>query len=259
MRKCAVRVAYACSKIGLFKWAEECLKEVQLGFPHDKKNHPEFAAFLQKKTEIILDKLEINMIKWPSDDKTIQQIMSRAKVDLLTAEEILKTSPGCNDRQHSVLQKEQARLNIVLGNYEDAYQQICLALEKTRHLSQKIPNSAHYLKAEFSLVRSDVEGKLSLMHGQRESLKTAETVYRNAFGNNHPMLSLTLQKLSATYFDLGCQKEADKCLEESEQICSVLRKDLQEQLNCCTSEFLVNYNLGTHPILKRQERNQGAW
>lgn len=225
--------------------------------------HPEFASFLQKKTEITLDSFET---KCPLDEKSIQEIMSKAQHDLLKAERILVKSLGCNHQQYAVLKKEQARVNIIMGNYKAAYKEICSALKKIPHVCHQKPKNEHYLKAEFSLIRSDVERKLDLTSGQRESLKTAESIYRNAFGDNHPMLAFTLQKLSARYFDLGSQKEADKYFEESEKICAVLKRDLQEQLKYCFSDFLIQYNLDNHPILRRQQRltrqlrrNQGAW
>ena len=213
--------------------------------------HPEFASFLQKKTEITLDSFEI---KCPLDEESIQEITSKAHRDLLKAEQILEKSLGCNHQQYAVIKKEQARVNILMGNYQAAYKEICSALQKVPHVFHQEPKNGHYLKAEFSLTRSEVESKLELTNGQKESLKTAESIYRNAFGDNHPMLVFTLQKLCARYVDLGNRKEADKYFEATEKMCAVLKTDLQEQLNYCSSDFLIEYNLDNHPILRHQQQ-----
>ena len=263
VRKCAVRVAHACSKIGHFKKAREYLKEVELGFPKEKLDHPEFASFLQRKTEITLDSFEIS---WPLDEERVQQIKAEAQSDLLRAEEILDKSLGCNHQQYAVVKKEKARLNIHMGHYQVAYDEICSALNIILNHCNQRRQVGHYLKAEFSLIRSDAEGKLALNSGQKESLKTAKDIYRNALGNNHPMVAFTLQKLCIRYLELECLKDADKYFEESENICQILRKDLQSQLDSSNSDFLVEYKLDSHPILKGQQRlltritrNHGAW
>ena len=263
MRKCAVRVAYACSKIGFFDKAKECLMVVELGFPDDKKNHPEYAVFLRKKTEIDLDSFEI---KWPSNEEGVEKIKLTTQSDLLRAEEIMKTSLGCENQQYALIKKEQARLNIIMGNYQIAYNQICDALKIIRKACYRKQGIGHYLTADFLLIRSDAEGKLRLNDPQKESLKKAEDIYRNVFGNNHPMVALTLQKLYIWYQDRGNRKEAQRYLEGSKEICQILEKDLQEQLDRSTCDFLVKYKLEKHPILKRQQQitkkitsTLGAW
>ena len=210
-----------------------------------------------------MDSLEVN---WPLDEESIQKITSAAKFDLLKAEEILKISLGCNSQQYALIKKEQARLNIIMGNYESAYKEIRTALDEIVNICLRRPESGHHLKAEFSLVRGDAEGKLELMSGQKESLTTAESIYRNCFGDNHPMVASTLQKLCVRYLEVKNLKEASKYLEESGNICAVLKRGLQEQLASCNSDFLIKYNLDAHPILKRQlqlEKKirppQGAW
>ena len=263
MRKCAVRVAYAYSKIGFFDKAKERLMEVELGFPDDKKNHPEFAAFLRTKTEIDLDSFEI---KWPSNEEGFEKIKLTTQSDLLRAEEIIKTSLGSENQQYALIKKEQARLNIIMGNYQIAYNQICDALNIIRKACYQRQGIGHYLTAEFLLIRSDAEGKLRLNDPQKESLKNAEEMYWNVFGDNHPMVALTLQKLYMMYQDRGNTKEAQRYLEGSKEICQLLEQDLQEQLDRSTCDFLVKYKLEKHPILKRQQQltkkitsTLGAW
>lgn len=117
IRKCTVRFGCACSKLGLFEEAVEYLMEVELGFPAEKRSSPEFAAFLRKKTEITLDSFEFN---WPLDEAAVQGIFSKAKADLITAEEIVCNSLGCKHRQFALTKKERARLNILMGNHKDA-------------------------------------------------------------------------------------------------------------------------------------------
>ena len=259
MRKCAVRVAYACSKIGFFDKAKECVMEGELGFPDDKKNHPEFAAFLRKKTEIHLDSFEI---KWPSNEEGVEKIKS----DLLRAEEIMKTSLGCENQQYALIKKEQARLNIIMGDYNTAYGQIGGALDIIRKACYQKQDIGHNLTADVLLIRSDAGGKLRMNDLQKESLKKAEKIYRKVFGNNHPMVALTLQKLCIMYQGRGNKNEAQRYLEESEEICEILEKDLQEQLDKSKCDFLVKYKLEKHPILKRQQQitkkitsTLGAW
>lgn len=256
IRKCAVRVAHACSKIGLFDKAKEYLREVEFGFPEEKISHPEFAAFLRKKTEITLDSFEFN---WPSDEQNVQEILSNANTDLLRAEEIVLHSLGSKHQQLAVTKKEKARLNILMGNNRIAYDEIRSALSI-------IPNVCHYLKGDFSLIRGDAEKNLSLITAQKMSLETGENTYRKAFGDNHPMVAFALQKQCILYIDLKCVQNAYKYFDASEQACEILKRNLREQLDSCNTDFLSNYNIDKHPILKRQEslakrimRNQGAW
>ena len=253
-----MRVAYACSKMGLFDAAKEYLREVELCFPKEKVTHPEFAAFLRKKTEITLDSFE--SVRWPSDELNVQKILSKADTDLVRAEEILSKSLGRNHRKFAVTKKEIARLKILMGFHEIALKEICSALKVLS------PNVSHYLKADFSLIRSDAEKKLGLNMAQELSLKKAETIYRQTFGDNHPMVVFTLQKLCTSYLDLENPQKAHEYFKASEKACEVLKTNLKEQLDSCQSNFLKNYNINTHPIVKRQQllakrvmRNQGAW
>ena len=252
-----MRVAYTCSKIGLFDVAKEYLREVQLSFPKEKVTHPEFAAFLRKETEITLDRFELS---WPLDDQNVQEILSKADTDLVRAEEILSNSLGRNHRQFAVTKKEIARLKILMGSNEDALKEISSALKVLS------PNVSRHLKADFLLIRSDAEKKLGLNMAQELSLKEAETIYRQTFGANHPMVVFTLQKLCTRYLDLEDSQKAYEYFKASEKACEVLKTNLREQLHGYHSDFLKNYNINTHPIVKRQQllakritRNQGAW
>ncbi|KAL9972982.1 hypothetical protein ACROYT_G019383 [Oculina patagonica] len=96
VRKCQVRVAYACSKIG----------------------------FLTKQKNISWS-FEFN---WPSDENKVREILSKANTDLIRAEEIVSNSLGCKHQQFSVTKKERARLKSLMDNNKDAYDDICLAL-----------------------------------------------------------------------------------------------------------------------------------
>ena len=249
-----MRLAYSCSKIGLFDMAEQYLREVELCFPKGKKIHPEFAAFLRKKTEVTLDRFEVS---WPLDDQNVQKILSKADTDLVRAEEILSNSLGRNHRQFAVTKKEIARLKILMGFNEIALKEIIKVL---------IPNVSRHLKADFLLIRSDAEKKLGLTIAQDLSLKEAEAIYRQTFGDNHPMVVFTLQKLCTAYLDLENPQKAYEYFKASEKACEVLKTNLREQLDSCQSDFLKNYNISTHPILncqrlldRRFTRNQGAW
>lgn len=230
--------------------------EVELGFPQEKMAHPEFAALLRKKTEIILDSFEF---KWPLDEKKVQEMLSKAKADLIKADQIVSNSLGCKHQQFAVTKKERARLNILMGNHKIAYDEILLALNV-------IPNVCHHLKAEFSLIRSDAEKKVGLNTAQKESLETAENIYRDNFGDNHPMVAFTLQKLCTLNLDLDHLQNAYKYFEASEQACETLKTNLTEQRDSSNIDFLKNYSVDAHPIVKRQQviekrirRNQGAW
>ena len=250
-----MRVAYACSKIGLFDVADQYLKEVEFSFPENKKAHPEFAAFLRKNTEIALDSFEL------SDDQNVpREILSKAETDLIRAEEILSNSLERNHRQFAVTKKEIARLKILMGLNENALKEISSALKVLS------PNVSRHLKADFSLIRSDAEKELGLNMAQEWSLNEAETIYRETFGANHPMVLFTLQKLCTRYLDLEDRKKAYEYFEASEKACEVLKTNLREQLDSCHGDFLKNYNIYTHPIVKRQQllakritHNQGVW
>ena len=251
-------VAYACSKIGLFDIAEQYFSRVEICFPPKKETHPEFATFLRKKTEVVLDSLELN---WPLDDQTVQKILSQADTDLARAEEILSNSLGRDHRQFALTKKEIARLKILMGFNE-------IALKEMEVL---IPNASHHLNADFLLVRNDAEKNLGLnMTAQDQSLKQAEAIYRQTFGDNHPMVVFTLQKLCTAYLvnpKLANTIKAYEYFKASEEACQELRTNLREQLDSCQNDFLGNYNINTHPIVERQQllnkrftaRNQGAW
>ena len=250
-------VAYACSKIGLFDMALEYLRRVEICFPKEKETHPEFAVFLRKKTEVTLDSLELS---WPLDDQKVQKrILSEADTDLVRAKEILSNSLGRNHRQFALTKKEIARLKILMGSNE-------IALKEMEVL---IPNVSHHLNADFSLIRSDAEKNLGLNMAQDQSLKEAEAIYRQNFGDNHPMVVFTLQKLGTAYLEnpkLENPQKAYEYFKASEEACEVLKTNLREEIDSCQSDFLKNYNINAHPFVKRQQllnkrftRNQGAW
>lgn len=248
-----MRVAYASSKIGLFEKAKEYLREVELGFPQEKLKHPEYAALLRKKTEVTLDSFEFN---WPGDENNVQEILSKANSDLIRAEKIISNSLGTKHQQFAEIKKEQARLNILMGNYDDACREINLA----------IPNVPHHLKAEFFLVKSDAEKKLGLTTAQKESLERAEKIFRKTFGADHPMLAFTLQKLCTANLDLEKIQNALEYFEISGRACERVERNLKKQRDSCATDFLKSYNTDVHPIVKRQtlldqriRRNQGAW
>ena len=250
-----MRVAYACSKIGLFDIAMEFLRKVEVCFP--KVTHPEFAEVLRKQTEVTLDSFEGS---WPKDDHTVQKKLSKANTDLVRAEEILSNSLGRNHRQFALTKKEMARLKILMGDCTDAE----IALKEIQKVL--IPNVSHHLNADFSLIRSDAEKKLGLNKLQVLSLKEAEAIYRENFGDNHPMVVFTLQKLCTSYLDLEDRNKAYEYFKASEQACEVLKTNLREQLGSCHSDFLKNYSINAHPVVKHQQlldkrimRNQGAW
>ena len=236
--------------------AKEYLREVELCFPKEKETHPEFAAFLRKKTEVTLDSFEVS---WPLDDQNVQKILSKANTDLVRAEEILSNSLGRNHRQFAVTKKEIARLKNLMGFNKIALNEILKVL---------FPNVSRHLKADFLLIRSDAEKNLGLYMAQYQSLKEAEAIYRQNFGDNHPMVVFTLQKLCTAYLESPKIENPQKAYEyfkASEEACEVLKTNLREQLDSCQSDFLKNYNINTHPIVKRQQllnkrftRNQDA-
>ena len=257
--------------------AEEYLKEVELGFPmgQEIRSHPEFAALLRKKTEITLDSFEFN---WSLNEVGVQEKLSQANKDLLQAEEILSYPFRCK-QQIALTKKEKARLSILMGNYGNAYNDIRSALNI-------LPRYCDYLKADFSLIRSDAERGLNLVNRSKVSLETAENIYRNIFGDDHPMVAVTLQKQCSLHLDFEHKSntgknEAHKYFEASHQACEVLKsnleqqrtviqteflKNLEQQRTVIQTEFLKNYSFDQHPILKRQKslhkrltRNHGAW
>ena len=257
----AVRVAYACSKLGLSEMAETYLKKAELGFPEGQeiRSHPEFAVLLRKKTEIILDSYEFH---WPLDEMGVQEILSQANEDLLQAEEIL-SSPFRYEQQIALTKKEKARLSILMGNYGSAYDDICSALNI-------LPWYCHYLRADFSLIKSDAERGRNLVNRSKESLEIAEHIYQKNFRGDHPVIAVTLQKQCSLHLDFEHKSntgknEARKYFEASHQVCEVLKTNLKKQLADVQTEFLKNYSFDRHPILKRQKslherftHNQGS-
>ena len=113
VRKCALRVAYACSKLGLSSKAEECLRMVEYGFPQNivqpEENivHPEVAVFLRTKTEIALGNLEF------SSPKDKEKIIDEAENSLNRADEIIRQSLGFYHIQYVFLKGEKARLYVL--------------------------------------------------------------------------------------------------------------------------------------------------
>ena len=255
-------MAYACSKLGLFDMAKEYLREVELGFPirQEIRSHPEFAVLLRKKTEIALDSYEFH---WPLNEVDVQRILSQANEDLLQAEEILSSSFQFK-RQIASTKMEKARLSILMKNYGKAYDDIRSALNN-------LPRYCDYLKADFLLIMSDAERGLNLVNRSKVSLETAENIYRNIFGDDHPMVAVTLQKQCSLHLDFEHKSntgknEAHKYFEASHQACEVLKSNLEQQLAGVQTDLLRNYSFDQHPILKRQKslhkrltRNQGAW
>ena len=262
VRMGTVRVAHACSKLGLCDNAEKYFKEAELDFPEGQeiRSHSEFAVLLRKKTEIILDSYEF---RWPLDEVGVQEILSQANKDLLRAEEIL-SHPFRFEQQIALTKKEKARLSMLMGNYCSAYDDIRSALNI-------LPRYCDYLKADFLLVKSDAERGRNLANRSKESLETAENIYQNTFGDDHPVIAVTLQKKCSLHLDFEHKSntgknEAHKYFEASHQACEVLKSNLEQQLAGVQTDFLKNYSFERHPILKRQKslhkrltRNQGSW
>ena len=245
MRKCTLRVAYACSKLGLFCKAKEYLKGVELGFSEDNKTHPEYAVFLRTKTEMALDNLEFS---WPKDEESSQEIFTEAGRDLNKADEIIQQSLGSDHQQYAFLKREKARLYVLTGYYEKACKEIDYALAIAKNHQRRD------LEAGFLLIRADAEGKLQLPSGRKESLATADQLYRNTLGDIHPMVATTLQKRCQKNIDQKYLTLAEEYLEESAKICEFLKSNLRLQLQGSSSDFVTNYSLDRHPVLKRQQQ-----
>ena len=241
-----MRIAYACSKLGLFSKAKEYIKEVELGFSQKNMAHPEYAVFLRTKTEITLDNLQFS---WPKDEEGMRKIMSEAETDLNRADVIIQQSLGCDHQQYAFLKGEKARLCILMGHYEKAYIEIHSALSIIAKNYQK-----RHIEAGFLLIRADAEGKLQLSCAQEESLARAEKIYEKAFGDNHPMVATTLQKRCQKNIDLKNLSRAEEDLAASDEICEVHKTSLRRQLDSSCSGFLANYSLDHHPVLKRQQQ-----
>ena len=254
-----MRIAYACSKLGLFNKAKEYIKEVELGFSQKNMAHPEYAVFLRTKAEITLDNLEFS---WPKDKEGVRKMMmSEAETDLNTADVLIKQCLGCDHQQYAFLKGEKARLCILMGHYEKAYNEIQSALSIIAKNYQK-----RDIEAGFLLIRADAEGKLQLSCAQEESLARAGKLYEEAFGDNHPMVATTLQKRCQKNIDLRYLSRAEEDLAASDKICEIHKTSLRRQLYSSCAGFLTNYSLDHHPVLKRQQQLNrimsgpaGAW
>ena len=241
-----MRIAYACSKLGLFNKAKEYIKEVELGFSQKNMAHPEYAVFLRTKTEITLDNLQFS---WPKDKERARKMLSEAETDLNGADVIIQQSLGCDHQQYAFLKGEKARLCILMGHHEKAYNEIHSALSIIAENYQK-----RDIEAGFLLIRADAEGKLQLSCAQAESLARAEKIYEKVFGDNHPMVATTLQKRCQQNIDLKNLSLAEEDLAASDKICEVHKTSLRRQLDSSCSGFLANYSLDHHPVLKRQQQ-----
>ena len=241
-----MRIAYACSKLGVFNKAQEYIKEVELGFSQKNMAHPEYAVFLRTKTEITLDNLQFS---GPKDEKGVRKMMSEAETDLNRADVIIQQSLGSDHQQYAFLKGEKARLCILMGHYEKAYNEIHSALYISAKNYQK-----RDIKAGFLLIRADAEGKLQLSCAQGESLARAKKLYEEAFGDNHPMVATTLQKRCQKNIDLKNLSQAEEDLAASDKICEIHKTSLRWQLDSSCSGFLANYSLDHHPVLKRQQQ-----
>ena len=251
-----MRVVQACSKLGLFTLAEEHLKQVDFGFPEKKKTYPEFAVFLRTKTELALDKIEFNR----PDGKEAEEGMQD---DLNEGIEIVQKTLGRNHLRCAFLLKERARLYLLTGQYEKAYRDILEVENIIKYSAYKKPD----VHADLLLIKADIESKLKLPRGQEKSLQDAERLCRDALGDNHPMLATTLQKQCKRNIELQRLKQAKQYLEASDKICENLKTSLRRQLDSSCSDFLTNYSLDQHPVLKRQQQLErrvksspaGAW
>ena len=253
-----MRIAYACSKLGVFNKAQEYIKEVELGFSQKNMAHPEYAVFLRTKTEITLDNLQFS---WPKDEKGVRKMISEAETDLNRADVIIQQSLGSDHQQYAFLKREKARLYVLTGHYEKAWKEIDYALAIATSYQRRD------LEAGFLLIRADAEGKLQLSSGRKESLATADQLHRNTLGNDHPMVATTLQKRCQKNIDQKNLTLAGEYLEASAKICEILKSNLRLQLQSSSCDFLTNYSLDRHPVLKRQRQLErrvrgspvGAW
>ena len=213
-----MRIAYACSKLGLFNKAKEYIKEVELGFSQKNIAHPEYAVFLRTKTEITLDNLEFS---WPKDKEGVRKMITEAETDLNRADVLIQHSLGCDHQQYAFLKGEKARLCILMGHYEKAYNEIQSALSIITKNYQK-----RDIEAGFLLIRADAGGKLQLSCAHEESLARAEKLYEEAFGDNHPMVATTLQKRCQKNIDLKDLSRAEEDLAASNKICEIHKTSL---------------------------------
>ena len=183
--------------------------------------------------------------------------------DLNEGIEIVQKTLGRNHLRCATLLKERARLYLLTGQYEKAYRDILEVENIIKYSAYKKPD----VHADLLLIKADIESKLELPRGQEKSLQDAERLCRDALGDNHPMLATTLQKLCKRNIELQRLKQAKEYLEASDKICENLKTSLRQQLDSSCSDFLTNYSLDQHPVLKRQQQLQrrvksspaGAW
>ena len=208
--------------------------------------HPEYAVFLRTKAEITLDNLQFS---WPKDKEGVRKMMSEAETDLNRADVIIQQSLGCDHQQYAFLKGEKARLCILMGHHEKAYDEIHSALSIITKNNQK-PD----IEAGFLLILADVKGKHQLSCTQEESMERAEKLYKEAFDDSHPMVATTLQKRCQKNIDLKDLSRAEEDLAASDKICEIHKTSLRRQLDSSCAGFLANYSLDDHPVLKRQQQ-----
>ena len=207
-----------------------------------------------------LDNLEFS---WPKNEAGIQEIFTEAGRDLSKAEEIIQQSFADDYQQYAFLKREKARLYVLTGHYEKAWKEVDDALVITRSDRR----SDVWCEATCLLIRADAEGKLQMSSEREESLAAAEQLYRDTFGDYHPVVATTLHKRCQKNIDEKNLNLAEENLEASAKICEILKSNLQLQLESSNSKFLTNYSLDKHPILKRQQQlerrirgiSSGAW
>ena len=205
--------------------------------------HPEYAAILRTKTEIILDNLQFSRSE---DDESL---LLQAEPDLDTAEKLIRQSFGCDHQQYAFLKGEKARLSVLMGDYENAYDEIHSVWSIIGNNYQK-----RDVEAGFLLIRADAEGQLKLSCAQEESLARAKKLFEEAFGDNHPMVATALQKLCQKNIDLENHFRAEEDLAASDKICGIHKISLRWQLDSSCCGFLANYSFDYHPVLKRQQQ-----
>ena len=183
--------------------------------------------------------------------------------DLNEGVEIIKKTLGLKHLQCAFLLKERARLYFLTGQYEKAYKDILEVEDIIKYTAYRKPD----VHAHLLLIKADIESKLKMRKAQEKSLQDAERLCRDALGDNHPILATTLQKLCERNIELQRLKQAKEYLEASDKICENLKTSLRQQLDSSCSDFLTNYSLDRHPVLKRQQQLErrvksspaGAW
>ena len=192
-----------------------------------------------------LDNLEFS---WPKDEEGIQEIFTKAGRDLNKADEIIQQSLGSDHQQYAFLKGEKARLCILTGHYDKACKEIDYALAIAKNYQRRD------LEAGLLLIRAGAEGKLQMSNQRKESLAAAEQLYRDTLGDNHPNIAATLQKRCQKNIDQKNLTLAEEYLDASAKICQILKSNLRLQLQSSNSDFLTNYSLDQHSILKRQQQ-----